>query len=546
LDEGFPCGELDRDLFNFLFQDAQQAINALSLRSANADIPVYGWQSAPPSSPAVGDRYVVLPTGSGAWGGFDNQIAMWTGTEWAFAAPVAGLQVQYWSGRQIVLRYDGSTWAEWGPFVRLGGDNMTGTLVLPRIKINDGSSGEVDINGNTIEIAGPGQSFDFKNTIEEDFLVRIGRNSYRLAITTASGQYQGDIVVSSDHAAAGARGLIALAADAGDAANNSEAVTPAAARVTYLRKSGGTMTGDLYAPRIVVNSGNGLVDINGNTIEIAGPGQSLDFKDQVEQDYLVRLRRLAGSMRLSVVTSDGTAQGEVVVSSDLATTAKDGLVKRATAAEVTSRSGTGVVSPIDLPRSSSVSFPTAGTFSWVVPAGVLVIRAKVWGAGGGGGASNNDDSSGSGGGGGGYAEGRIAVTPGQTLTIIVGAEGVGGVPGVSAPTQGGASSVAGTIAATGGAVGSGSSAGPAAFGGAGGSGSGGEIAINGRAGGNGIPLTTGRQMGGFGGATYAGSPAGPNVTAAGQPGAFPGGGGAGSSTNAAGGNGARGLVIIEY
>lgn len=93
--------------------DLGQVSRAISwAASGRADIPVNGWQSAPPASPVAGDRYIVLPTGSGAWAGQDNQIAMWTGTAWAFAAPLPGLQVQYWSGRQIVLRYDGASWAE--------------------------------------------------------------------------------------------------------------------------------------------------------------------------------------------------------------------------------------------------------------------------------------------------------------------------------------------------------------------------------------------------------------------------------------------------
>ncbi|MEC5291958.1 phage tail protein [Aurantimonas sp. C2-6-R+9] len=81
-------------------------------RNANADIPVNGWQSAPPGAPAEGDRYIVKPAGTGAWAGQDGRIAIYIGGAWTFAAPLAGLQVQYWSGRQIVLRYDGVAWAE--------------------------------------------------------------------------------------------------------------------------------------------------------------------------------------------------------------------------------------------------------------------------------------------------------------------------------------------------------------------------------------------------------------------------------------------------
>ncbi|MCC4296286.1 DUF2793 domain-containing protein [Aurantimonas coralicida] len=94
-------------------EDTTQLWQALQrIGNGRTDIPVNGWQSAPPGSPTDGDRYIVLPIGTGAFADHDNEIAMWTGSAWVFADPVAGLQVQYWSSRQIVLRFDGTTWAE--------------------------------------------------------------------------------------------------------------------------------------------------------------------------------------------------------------------------------------------------------------------------------------------------------------------------------------------------------------------------------------------------------------------------------------------------
>ncbi|TAE23668.1 MAG: hypothetical protein EAZ91_21725 [Cytophagales bacterium] len=64
--------------------------------------------------------------------------------------------------------------------------------------------------------------------------------------------------------------------------------------------------------------------------------------------------------------------------------------------------------------------------SWIVPAGVTRIMAEVWGGGSGGpiyAYSNNSELLANGGGAGGYARGFIAVTPGQTLTLTVGAGG---------------------------------------------------------------------------------------------------------------------------
>ncbi|PKN54013.1 MAG: hypothetical protein CVU56_28835, partial [Deltaproteobacteria bacterium HGW-Deltaproteobacteria-14] len=72
---------------------------------------------------------------------------------------------------------------------------------------------------------------------------------------------------------------------------------------------------------------------------------------------------------------------------------------------------------------------TGANQSFVVPAGVTSLTAKLWGAGGAGGGTTSDGVNFSVGGGGGFATATFAVTPGETLTIIVGGGGqfTGGV-----------------------------------------------------------------------------------------------------------------------
>lgn len=76
------------------------------------------------------------------------------------------------------------------------------------------------------------------------------------------------------------------------------------------------------------------------------------------------------------------------------------------------------------------AYTTAGTFNFVVPNNVTSISAVCVGGGGGGGGGEigNDDGT-SGGGGGALCYGTIPVTPGETLTITVGAGGNGGGSG---------------------------------------------------------------------------------------------------------------------
>ena len=84
---------------------------------------------------------------------------------------------------------------------------------------------------------------------------------------------------------------------------------------------------------------------------------------------------------------------------------------------------------------------TGGDQTWVVPAGVSNIYAKLWGGGGGGG-HYGGWTFGSWGGGGGHTRGIIPVTPGETLTLRVPRGGYAN-PGTTNAYPGGGSSTAG-------------------------------------------------------------------------------------------------------
>lgn len=164
------------------------------------------------------------------------------------------------------------------------------------------------------------------------------------------------------------------------------------------------------------------------------------------------------------------------------------------------------------------AFSTPGTHYFVVPAGVTYITTNLY-AGGGSGSTGSfcgDGWAGGGGGSGGYRTGAtLAVTAGETLTVVVGAGGAEvGYPGTCAGHRsgyaGGTSSVAGstgTVSATGGG---GGIANPNAyplfgFGGAGGSpsgvagGQGGGWGGMGAGGNNGTGYGTGGRGGGSSG-----------------------------------------------
>ena len=71
-------------------------------------------------------------------------------------------------------------------------------------------------------------------------------------------------------------------------------------------------------------------------------------------------------------------------------------------------------------------YSTAGTHSWVAPAGVTSVGVVAVGGGGAGGPDGHSTAGGAGGGGGLGWKNNISVTPGQSYTVVVGAVGVGG------------------------------------------------------------------------------------------------------------------------
>ncbi len=193
-------------------------------------------------------------------------------------------------------------------------------------------------------------------------------------------------------------------------------------------------------------------------------------------------------------------------------------------------------------RNLAVFSPTTQG-NWTVPAGVSLLKIRLWGGGGAGGAGFG--GAGGGGAGGGYSEGFYPVTAGQTYFVTVGNGGVG------SGTPGGGSSFGDLTSATGGAAGANGASGEGGEGGAsGGAGTGSGFMVPGSAGATGFAAGT-IWVGGQGGAAYAGGGAVAAVAplSAGLDGSnagSPGGGGAGGIGGGLGGQGGAGAVLVEW
>lgn len=193
-------------------------------------------------------------------------------------------------------------------------------------------------------------------------------------------------------------------------------------------------------------------------------------------------------------------------------------------------------------------FTSNGTFT--IPTGITKVKVTVVGGGGGGGGSVSGcptSTIGAAGGGGGAAIKYLtSLTPGNTLSVTVGAAGTAGTASPSAGGTGGTSQVASgtqtitTISATGGAGGAtGSSPGP----GLGGVGSNGDLNIGGASATYNLGTGGSSILGGGGASGYSSSFPTPQTGRA-----YGGGGGAGFYTTAgtAGAAGGAGVVIIEW
>lgn len=102
-------------------QTIKQALQALETYSENSRslIENFEWQNSvkdrlatPPGSPALGDRYLVIATATGAWEGQENKIAEWNSSSWDFTAPLTGMFVAVDDESDGLYNYGGASWSK--------------------------------------------------------------------------------------------------------------------------------------------------------------------------------------------------------------------------------------------------------------------------------------------------------------------------------------------------------------------------------------------------------------------------------------------------
>ncbi|MCF8478780.1 MAG: DUF2793 domain-containing protein [Pseudolabrys sp.] len=101
---GLPCIEGSQAQKHVTHNDALRILDTLvQLAALDRDL------TAPPATPADGERWIVKAGATGAWAGRDNAIAAWQDGAWQFCAPKIGW-LAYVVDEGVLVSWDGGAW----------------------------------------------------------------------------------------------------------------------------------------------------------------------------------------------------------------------------------------------------------------------------------------------------------------------------------------------------------------------------------------------------------------------------------------------------
>lgn len=103
---GLPCIEGSQAQKHVTHNDALRILDTLvQLAVLDRDI------TAPPASPAEGQRWIVKSGATGLWAGHDNAIAAWQDGDWQYSAPQAGW-VAFVADESTLVVWNGTAWGD--------------------------------------------------------------------------------------------------------------------------------------------------------------------------------------------------------------------------------------------------------------------------------------------------------------------------------------------------------------------------------------------------------------------------------------------------
>lgn len=147
----------------------------------------------PPTSPAVGDRYIIgTGTGVGAWLNNNTKIAEWDGSSWDLYAPQTGWTC-YVDDEQKVYSWNGTAWVRTGGALQTitAGNGLTGGGQADSVTLNVGAGYGISVGADTISaIAYKGITVDgngIASNIDGTTIIYDSVNGNKLTIGTVDG-----------------------------------------------------------------------------------------------------------------------------------------------------------------------------------------------------------------------------------------------------------------------------------------------------------------------------------------------------------------------
>jgi hypothetical protein len=117
---GLPCIEGNQAQKHVTHNDALRILDTLvQLAVLDRDL------TAPPGSPAEGQRWIVKTGATGAWAGHVNAIAAWQDGAWQFSAPKTGW-VAFVVDETVLVVWNGSGWSDYFSTVAIQNLSMLG------------------------------------------------------------------------------------------------------------------------------------------------------------------------------------------------------------------------------------------------------------------------------------------------------------------------------------------------------------------------------------------------------------------------------------
>ncbi|WP_201008180.1 DUF2793 domain-containing protein [Paenibacillus glycanilyticus] len=148
--------------------------------------------TAPPSTPADGDRYVIPGSATGVWSGKTNQIAEWQSSTWTYYPPAVGWTC-YVDDEQKIYSWNGTAWVRTGGALQTvgAGNGLTGGGQADSVTLNVGAGNGIAVAADAISVvAGSGITVGSSGVavnIDAAAIIYDAANGNRLTVGTVDG-----------------------------------------------------------------------------------------------------------------------------------------------------------------------------------------------------------------------------------------------------------------------------------------------------------------------------------------------------------------------